>query len=42
MSYDIYIPLRWAMADEAAPFLTWLAQEHGLVCYDPQMDRLRP
>ncbi|MEU8269590.1 hypothetical protein AB0B89_20825 [Sphaerisporangium sp. NPDC049002] len=38
----IYFPLRWSMADEASAFAAQLAEEHGLVCYDPQMDSLRP
>ena len=30
------------MAEEASAFAADLAQQHGLVCYDPQMECLRP
>jgi hypothetical protein len=37
-----YLNLSYSMADEASAFAAKLAQEHGLVCYDPQIERLRP
>jgi hypothetical protein len=37
----VYFGMVFSMADEAAAFAVELAQEHGLVCYDPQLDALR-
>ncbi|GAA4234538.1 hypothetical protein GCM10022254_39600 [Actinomadura meridiana] len=34
-----YINMSFSMADEASAFA---AQQHDLVCYDPQTERLRP
>jgi hypothetical protein len=38
----IYFAMVWSMAEEASAFAADLAQQHGLVCYDPQLERLRP
>ncbi|MGW1871584.1 hypothetical protein ACWCPS_39495 [Streptomyces mauvecolor] len=38
----IYFPMRWSMAEEASAFAASLAQSMGLVCLDPQQERLRP
>lgn len=38
----IYFPMRWSMAEEASGFAADLAQSMGLVCFDPQMNKLRP
>jgi len=38
----MYFPMVWSQAKEASAFAVGLAQAHGLVCYDPQMERLRP
>jgi len=38
----IYFPMVYSMAEEASAFAAELARQHGLVCYDPQLDRLRP
>jgi hypothetical protein len=38
----IYFGLVWSMAEEASAFAADLAQQHGLVCYDPGLERLRP
>jgi hypothetical protein len=37
----IYFPMAWSMADEASAFAAEVARQHGLVCYDPQQERLR-
>jgi hypothetical protein len=37
-----YLNLVYSMADEASVFAAKLAQEHGLACYDPQTECLRP
>ena len=37
-----YLNLVYSMAQEASVFAAKLAQEHGLVCYDPQIECLRP
>lgn len=37
-----YLNLVYSMAEEASAFAAKLAQEHSLVCYDPQQERLRP
>jgi hypothetical protein len=37
-----YFNLVYSMADEASAYAAQLTREHGLVCYDPQMERLRP
>ncbi|MFJ5899740.1 hypothetical protein ACIQFZ_30775 [Streptomyces sp. NPDC093064] len=38
----IYFPMRWSMAEEASAFAAGLAQSMGLVCFDPQLNKLRP
>lgn len=38
----IYFPMTFNMADEASAYAADLAQKHGLVCYDPQLECLRP
>ncbi|WP_210414797.1 hypothetical protein [Microlunatus elymi] len=38
----IYFGIRPARADEVATYAAELAQQHGLVCYDPQEAALRP
>ena len=38
----VYFPMVWSMAEEASAFAADLAQQHGLVCYDPQLEGLRP
>ncbi|MEW1772742.1 hypothetical protein [Streptomyces sp. NPDC086777] len=38
----VYFPMRWSMADEASAYVAILADSMGLVCFDPQLNRLRP
>ena len=38
----IYFSMVWSRAEEASAFVSRLAEEHGLVCYDPQSETLRP
>jgi hypothetical protein len=38
----IYFAMRWSMADDASAHAAEVAASMGLVCYDPQMDCLRP
>lgn len=38
----IYFSMVWSRAEEASDFASRLAAEHGLVCYDPQAESLRP
>jgi hypothetical protein len=42
VGWFIYFPMVFSMADEASAFAADLAQQHGLVCFDPQLERLRP
>jgi hypothetical protein len=37
-----YFPMTWSMAEEASAFAAAKAEELGLVCFDPQLERLRP
>jgi hypothetical protein len=37
-----YFPMQWGRAAEASAFAAEVAQQHGLVCYDPQSESLRP
>jgi hypothetical protein len=37
-----YLPLVYSRCDEASAWIAQLAKAHGLVCYDPQADKLRP
>jgi hypothetical protein len=34
------LPMAWSRVEEVAPFVKNLAYKHGLVCYDPQEDRV--
>jgi hypothetical protein len=36
----VYFPMVWSRADEASAFAASLAHERGLVCFDPQAERL--
>jgi hypothetical protein len=38
----IYFAMRWSMCEEVSAQAARMADDHGLVCYDPQADRLRP
>ncbi|OEJ96423.1 hypothetical protein [Streptomyces thermolilacinus] len=38
----VYLPMSYGAADEVSAYAAALAREHGLVCYDPQEERLRP
>lgn len=38
----IYFPMRWSMAEEASAFAVDVAQSMGLICFDPQLNKLRP
>lgn len=38
----MYFPMVWSRCEEASAWAAALAHEHGLVCYDPQLDQLRP
>jgi hypothetical protein len=38
----IYFPLVYSQCDQASVWAAQIAQEHGLVCYDPQIGKLRP
>jgi hypothetical protein len=37
-----YFPMVFSMADEPSEYAARLAAHHGLVCFDPQLSRLRP
>ena len=37
-----YFAMVWSRAEEASEYAARLAAEHGLVCFDPQLGRLRP
>lgn len=37
-----YFPMRWSMAEDASTYAATLADSMGLVCFDPQQNRLRP
>src|SRR5689334_18580847 len=41
VGWFIYFPMVWSMAEEASAFAAEVARQHGLVCYDPQQERLR-
>jgi hypothetical protein len=36
----IFFAMVWGMADEAGAFASGLARDQGLVCFDPQSERL--
>ncbi|MGF0171299.1 hypothetical protein ACQF36_12515 [Streptomyces sp. Marseille-Q5077] len=38
----VYFPMRWSTAEEVSSYAAALADSMGLVCFDPQQDRLRP
>jgi hypothetical protein len=38
----LYFCLRWSMADEISAQAAAIAHSMGLVCFDPQLGRLRP
>lgn len=38
----IYFAMRWSMAKEVSAYAAEVAASMGLVCYDPQMECLRP
>ena len=38
----IYFGIVYSQCDEVSAWASQLAAEHGLVCYDPQLDKLRP
>lgn len=38
----IYFSMVWSAAEESSAFAAELAESHGLVCYDPQTEVLRP
>ena len=38
----LYLPLVHSQCEQASAWVAELAQEHGLVCYDPQAGKLRP
>lgn len=38
----MYFPMVWSSCEEVSAWAAQLAYEHGLVCYDPQLDQLRP
>jgi hypothetical protein len=38
----VYFPMRWSMAEEASAYAAALADSMGLICFDPQLNRLRP
>ena len=42
VGWFVYFPMVYSMADEASAFAADLARQHGLVCFDPQLQRLRP
>jgi hypothetical protein len=42
IGWFVYFPMQWAKAAEASAFAAEVAQQHGLICYDPQTEHLRP
>ena len=38
----IYFSMMWSRAEEASAWAAQLAGEHGLICFDPQTETLRP
>ncbi|GIF23794.1 hypothetical protein BJ973_004404 [Actinoplanes tereljensis] len=38
----IYFAMRYSMADEVSAIAARMAADRGLVCFDPQQNRLRP
>ncbi|MER6687257.1 hypothetical protein [Streptomyces olivaceoviridis] len=38
----VYLLMSYGRAEEVSEYASALAREHGLVCFDPQAERLRP
>jgi hypothetical protein len=38
----VYVPMVYSRCEEVSAWAAQLAHEHGLVCYDPQLEQLRP
>ncbi|MCX4806382.1 hypothetical protein ACFWWM_08530 [Streptomyces sp. NPDC058682] len=38
----VYLLMSYGKAEEVSEYAAALAREHGLVCFDPQGERLRP
>ncbi|WP_413760663.1 hypothetical protein [Streptomyces sp. MMBL 11-3] len=38
----VYLLMSYGKAEEVSEYAALLAREHGLVCFDPQAERLRP
>ncbi|MFD7941584.1 hypothetical protein [Streptomyces sp. NPDC059744] len=38
----IYFAMRWSIAEQASAYAAAIAGSMGLVCFDPQQNRLRP
>jgi hypothetical protein len=38
----LYFPMVYSQCDDASAWAAQISEEHGLVCYDPQVERLRP
>ncbi|MFD5065302.1 hypothetical protein [Streptomyces sp. NPDC058394] len=38
----VYLLMRCGKAEEVSEYAASLAREHGLICFDPQGERLRP
>lgn len=38
----VYLLMSYGKAEEVSEYAAWLAREHGLVCFDPQRECLRP
>ncbi|MEN3615529.1 hypothetical protein AAH979_39295 [Plantactinospora sp. ZYX-F-223] len=38
----VYFTMRYSICEEVSAEAARMAAEHGLVCYDPQWERLRP
>ena len=37
----VYFPMVWSRSDEVSEWAARLAEDHGLNCYDPQLEQLR-
>lgn len=42
IGWFVYFPMQWSRAREASAFAAEVAKQHGLICYDPQTESLRP
>ncbi|BDH03934.1 hypothetical protein [Streptomyces seoulensis] len=38
----VYLAMSYSKAQEVSEYASALAREHGLICFDPQAERLRP